>query len=314
MQSSRTPLTHDWCLEATTLQALLLQALQSLDSDLYKWYRNRLWVVNDMSGDQGAIAALLDISKKVGVVEIHFNRRHEPIERWREDALEKLCCKAGIATQSHSGYLFREPACCPIFQAVGRGLYVSKAFWDGWHKGGEIRRVVPVPDKCPAPLLFSLDIPFAGSADAAWPFGDKKLVSRVSGKPLIEDSKKLAHVWQLTEDAAHREFQRFQEEGGVSRYKGSFTRDVGPQAKESRLSPYFRLGLLSMVEVWWLSDRFSEQAKKWLRRCAWRDYAYWMLYYWPDLPDTPIRIAYNTMEWCIDKLNAKLDAWRRVQT
>ena len=39
--------------------------------------------------------------------------------------------------------------------------------------------------------------------------------------------------------------------------------------------PYFRLGLLSMVDVWWQMDQSSEEARKWFRRCAWRDYAYW---------------------------------------
>jgi deoxyribodipyrimidine photo-lyase len=314
MRSSTMPCQHDWCLEGSTLQALLPQALRSLDDDLYKSYGNRLWIENESGGNEGVATALLDIAKRFGASEISFNRRHEPVERWRENELERICSKAGIAVKSHSGFLFREPENCPIFSAVGRGLHIFKAFWDGWHKGGEIRKVVPPPERCPAPSAMTTDKPFAGSADECWPFGSKSLVSRVTGQPLVEDSMKLAKCWQMTEDAAHREFHRFQEEGGLSRYKGSITRDAGPRAKESRLSPYFRLGLLSMVEAWWMSDRSSEQAKKWLRRCAWRDYAYWMLYYWPDLPDTPMRMAYETMEWCIDKSSAKFDAWREGQT
>merc|ERR1719414_312040 len=101
----------------------------------------------------------------------------------------------------------------------------------------------------------------------------------------------------MTEDAAHRELKRFCEEGGLARYKGSITRDSGPRAKESRLSPYFRLGLLSMVEAWWQLDQSSEQARKWLRRCAWRDYSYWMLHHWPDLPEVSMRRAYGNFEW-----------------
>ena len=32
-----------------------------------------------------------------------------------------------------------------------------------------------------------------------------------------------------------------------------------------------------MVDVWWMMDRSSDEARKWFRRCAWRDYAYWQL-------------------------------------
>jgi len=114
----------------------------------------------------------------------------------------------------------------------------------------------------------------------------------------------------LTEEGAHLELSRFQQEGGLARYRGSITRDAGPKAKESRLSPYFRLGLLSMVDAWWQSDRSSEQAKKWLRRCAWRDYAYWMLLHWPDLPEVPMRKAYTDLKWCTERCDERFEAWR----
>lgn len=52
---------------------------------------------------------------------------------------------------------------------------------------------------------------------------------------------------------------------------------VGQATLCSDLRPYFRLGLLSMVDVWWMMDRSSDEARKWFRRCAWRDYAYWQL-------------------------------------
>ena len=72
------------------------------------------------------------------------------------------------------------------------------------------------------------------------PFGGEVPVSRVSGKLLTEDAKSLAEHWDLTEAAAHAEFERFKQDGGLARYKGSVTRDAGPQAKDSCLSHYFQ--------------------------------------------------------------------------
>ena len=85
-----------------------------------------------------------------------------------------------------------------------------------------------------------------------------------------------------------------------------------PFHQESKLSAYFRLGLLSMVSVHWAVDRSLPQAQKWLRRMAWRDYAYWMLSYWQDLPERPMRPAYAALGWAEDA--AALRAWQTGTT
>merc|ERR1712232_892572 len=153
---------RDWSYEGTTIHALLCHALRELDQSLHHWYKNRLWIVHESNAERGAASALSDLAAKFGVSEIHFNRRHEPAERYREAQLENLCRKAGISVKPHSGFLFREPEKCPIFAAVERGMHIFKAFWDGWHKGGNIRKVAPAPETCPPPVGSSTDLPFAG--------------------------------------------------------------------------------------------------------------------------------------------------------
>jgi len=306
---------RDWSYEGTTLQALLATALLKLDSSLYESYGNRLCMVSETSADKGAASALLDVARQVGATEVHYNRREEPAERRREEELERLCRGAGIKVKRHSAFLFRDPERCPIFQAVGNGLHVFKAFWDGWHKGGQIRSAYPAPEKCVAAHGRRSATPFGGDADPQWPFGGEVPASRVTGRKLTADVEELAEQWDMSEEGAHQALAEFQAlEGGLARYKGSITRDAGPKAKESRLSPFFRLGLLSMVEVWWQVDRSSDQAKKWFRRCAWRDYAYWMLYHWPDLPEVPMRPAYQELEWAVGPRDPSLVAWQHGQT
>eukprot|EP00927_Polykrikos_kofoidii_P076565 TRINITY_DN73636_c0_g1_i1.p1 TRINITY_DN73636_c0_g1~~TRINITY_DN73636_c0_g1_i1.p1 ORF type:complete len:754 (+),score=106.27 TRINITY_DN73636_c0_g1_i1:90-2264(+) len=308
---------HDWSYEGTALQALLVHALRNLDADLHRWYENRLRILYEASTDRGTARALLDLASEVKASEIHCNQREEPVERRREADLKRMCGGAGVRFQAHNGFLFREPDRCPIFEAVGRGLHIFKAFWDGWHKGGDIRRNLPAPERCKPPPWSRVIAPFGGTATIAWPFADAPVpISRVTGRPLVEDAEELGRYWELTEEAARLALTQFME-SGIVRYVGSITRDAGPKKKESRLSPYFRLGLISMVDAWWQLGRgggSSDQARKWLRRCAWRDYAYWMLRHWPDLPSVPMRSAFANQKWTTRRSDPAFEAWRRGET
>eukprot|EP00929_Paragymnodinium_shiwhaense_P020478 TRINITY_DN13643_c0_g1_i1.p1 TRINITY_DN13643_c0_g1~~TRINITY_DN13643_c0_g1_i1.p1 ORF type:complete len:697 (-),score=136.23 TRINITY_DN13643_c0_g1_i1:254-2344(-) len=309
---------RDWSYEGTTLQALLAGekgALSNLDKALHEYYGNRLRILCEgVRGGKSAVKAVLSLAQEVGACEVHFNRRAEPAERWREGELEKLGTAQGVTSYGHSAFLFKEPENCPIFRAVGQGLHIFKAFWDGWHKGGNVRQALEWPERCPALPGTSTEKPFAGTARASWPFGDRVPTSRVSGRPLSQDVLDLQQHWELTEEGAEKTLAQFQGAGGgLSRYKGSITRDAGPKAKESRLSPYFRLGILSMVDLYWRTDRSSDQARKWFRRCAWRDYSYWMLFHWKDLPEEPMRSAFRGLAWELDK-EALVEAWRQGRT
>lgn len=302
---------RNWSYEGTTLQALLAIALRNLDASFSSKYSNRLQVITEADAEKGSARALVDFMQEVGAVEVHYNMREEPVERRREEQLKDLCRKAGIQVKAHSAFLFRDPDRCPIFDAVGRGLHVFKAFWDGWHKGGKIRAAVPEPRRCP-PVACRRRVQVS---DSQWPFEGAMPTSRVTGRPLSEDMRALSEQWDLTEEGAHEAFMEFQAmHGGLARYRGSITRDAGPKAKESRLSPYFRLGLLSMVDAWWQIDQNSEQGKKWLRRCAWRDYAYWMLHHWADLPEVPMRPAFMEMQWERGPHDNGVEAWKHGQS
>jgi len=69
-----------------------------------------------------------------------------------------------------------------------------------------------------------------------------------------------------------------------------------------------------MVDIYWQVDRNSDQAKKWFRRCAWRDYAYWMLHHWTDLPEAGMRPAFDKLEWLVDGQDDSVTAWKNGAT
>jgi len=233
--------------------------------------------------------------------------------RDRQAEVERRCQQLGIQTESFASFLFKEPESCPVFESLRQGQHIFKAFWEGWHKGGHIRDAVPEPAEL---LPLRVDSMAAKEPKPEWLFGGqvpsdrrRSLVGECGVLQIGPESEALLAEWRpLTEVGAWARLERFLSEGGLKKYQGSITRDAGASAKESRLSPFYRLGLLSMVSVYWTLDRSTPQAKKWLRRCAWRDYAYWMLTYWKELPERPMRPTYECLEWSVD--SAALRAWQ----
>ncbi|OLQ03824.1 hypothetical protein AK812_SmicGene13202 [Symbiodinium microadriaticum] len=92
------------------------------------------------SEESSSPEVVVRMAQDVGATEIHLNRK------------------------LHSAFLFRDPERCRIFQAIqrrldaeirsSRGMHIFKAFWAGWHQG----------------TFQWNDLPFAGDADADWPF------------------------------------------------------------------------------------------------------------------------------------------------
>jgi len=290
-----------WSHDGTALQLLIANALHSLDQTLRKRYNARISV---FAGNSTCAQIERAFDGKRG--QLHYNRHYEPCERQKETQVNAWCRKNGVKHFSYNGYLFREPKDCPIFEAVKRGLHIFKAFWDGWHKGGPIRRPVPAPKR----------IQCIGKEENSlkkWPFPNSRVPQdrRNQSALLTEDCRVLKDWVPLNEDEAWKRFQQFLS-NGCKHYYGSITRDGGKSAKESRLSPYFRLGILSMCEVYHTADRSQQTVKKWLRRMAWRDYSYWMLWYWKDLTHVPMRTAYLELGWSQD-LNA-LHRWQTGTT
>ena len=74
-----------------------------------------------------------------------------------------------------------------------------------------------------------------------------------------------------------------------------------------------RFGELSARRVYAaVVGRHRDKAKTFLRRLAWRDLAYWMLWKLPLMPDQPIRPQYVHQWWDTNDVNLK--AWQRGNT
>ena len=139
---------------------------------------------------------------------------------------------------------------------------------------------------------------------------------------LLPDSprwdKKIEKYWQIGEDAAQKQLDRFAK-NGVEDYKQA--RDIPGADGVSRLSPYLHFGEISPNQAWHkIKGSHEASAKKstgrdtYLSELAWREFNYNLLYHfqkkitWDNLHD-----KFNALPWSAQD-SADLEAWRRGRT
>ena len=119
--------------------------------------------------------------------------------------------------------------------------------------------------------------------------------------------------WKPTESAAFEHLDRFLEDR-VSAY--SERRDFPEEAGTSSLSPYLHFGQIGprqiVHELNRRTDTTAEGPFVYLKEIYWREFAYNVLYHFPDTADKPLQPAYADFPWESD--DALLHAWQRGQT
>lgn len=127
--------------------------------------------------------------------------------------------------------------------------------------------------------------------------------------------KIMAH-WQTGEDQAWQMVDQFISED-ISDYQED--RDFPSLDATSHLSMALHFGeinsralyfyLLSQIEAGTLS---SEQANPWLRQLVWREFAHYLLYWFPQTESKPFQLRYEAIDWS-DKQRV-LQKWQKGQT
>ena len=119
--------------------------------------------------------------------------------------------------------------------------------------------------------------------------------------------------WQPGLEDAHRVLGEFVELR-ISAYRDK--RDIPGTDGTSRLSPYLHFGQLGPRQVW----RAVEEAGAgdhpggytFLSEIAWREFAYHLLFHFPDTPSVALSAAYRNFPWAPDR--RYLEAWQRGMT
>ena len=122
----------------------------------------------------------------------------------------------------------------------------------------------------------------------------------------------MAALWRPGEHGARERVGAFLD-AHVGAY--SETRNRPDLEGVSRLSPHFHFGEVSPHQVWHSARKLEAagvDVEPFLRQLVWREFSYYLLYYWPDLPTTNLQRRFDRFPWAPD--DALLQAWREGRT
>jgi deoxyribodipyrimidine photo-lyase len=270
----------------------LHQSLRALDDDL-RSLGSRLIV------RRGPTAAALDrLLDETGATAVFFNRLYEPAARERDSAIAQGLRDRGIEIgHSNAALLWRPGTICT---QNGDPYRVFTPFWKACLKSAEPGRPVPAPGSLEAP--------------ASWPVGEA--VEDLGLQPRIRWYEGIAEAWRPGEAGAHARLEAFLD-GALADYKDG--RDVPAEDGSSRLSPHLHFGEISPRSVWAeVAARRSDPdcakgADAFLRELGWREFAYHVLYHFPETTTAPMNDRFRDFPWR-EGDSTELQAWRRGRT
>ncbi|MEO0613615.1 MAG: deoxyribodipyrimidine photo-lyase, partial [Pseudomonadota bacterium] len=122
--------------------------------------------------------------------------------------------------------------------------------------------------------------------------------------------------WQPGEKNAKAKLRAFLD-GPVNDYDDDRNRPDKPGT--SQLSPHLAWGEISPLQIWDMTKEAvakgtvrDDEADKFLSEVVWRDFAYNLLYHYPDIRDEPIKPEFAKFPW--DENKDALKAWQKGQT
>ena len=246
-------------------------------------------------GDPSKI--LLALVKETGAATVYWNRCYEPLAVSRDKALKSALAGAGVEVQSFNGSLLAEP--WEVKTGSG-GAY--KVFTPFWRSLSQLSFDAPpaTPEKLTG---------FDGAVS--------ENVNEGNLRPSAPDwAAGLRAGWVPGEAAARHKLSRFVD-GPMDNYRNA--RDLPGRDGTSRLSPHLHWGEVSPRRVWHVARAAADAggagggtAEAFLRELAWRDFAFHLLFHWPEMAEKNGKREFDAFPWRNDK--AAFRAWTKGQT
>jgi deoxyribodipyrimidine photo-lyase len=274
----------------------LHQSLAALDRSLRE-RGSRLWLAR---GDAETILArLIDATAATAVF---WNRRYEPASVARDANLKLRFAAEGIEVKSFKASLLHEPHA--IANKQGGPFQVFTPYWR--HCLG---RDVFAPTK-----LKAKELPLPANVPTPAPLAELRL------EPTTDWAGGIRARWEPGEAGAQRRLRAFVS-GAMDGYADA--RNTPDHDGTSSLSPHLHFGEIGPRQVWAAVRARSRDsgvfppnrgASTFLNEIGWREFAYHLLYHFPQTPTQPLRGDFARFHWAKDPGGAKLRAWQTGQT
>ncbi len=269
----------------------LAQSLRALNDSLVRIGGKLLLLQGDTCHQ------LCRLARAIEARNVFASLAYEPWSRGLQKKLEQNLRDHNVKLNLHDGHLLCEPA--TVLRASNAPYKVYTPFWRTVSKRS-FESALPPPKSVHWHPIETLS-----NDDEAW-------------RALAQENDRgsdFASNWSPGEIGAHHRLSSFLDEA-LAAY------DDGRQRPDwdgtSRLSPHLRWGEISPRQVW---NAISARAgniqeaghdEAYLKELVWRDFAYNLLYHWPELPTAPLRPEFRNFKF-IDDTN-HFAAWSKGET
>jgi deoxyribodipyrimidine photo-lyase len=247
-----------------------------------------------------ALELLRQLVRETGATAVFWNRRYEPATIARDRGVKEGLRSLGIEAESFNGSLLREP--WTVKTKTGGPYQVFTPFWRACRS-----ELVPPAELPPPASLVPLDRPV-----------QSLMISDLGLEPTLGWAAGFTRVWSPGERGAQALLNQF-----LGQREGSYAHDRDRPDREgtSRLSPHLHFGEISPRQIWHataaraaasVTSPTQWQESRFLTEVGWREFAFHLLYHFPDTPLAPLRQEFSRFPWRPDA--AALRAWQRGQT
>lgn len=243
-----------------------------------------------------ALTVLRDLIRETGADTVFWSRAYDTDAIARDTKVKAALIQDGIVAQSHKGCLLFEP--WAVKNKTGTAFKVYSPYWRCVSRDHAVAEALPAPANIAPPN--------------EWP-DSERLDAWELGAAMRRGANVVLPFTCVGAAAAHDRLHDFLDTK-VDGYKekrnfpgGEFT---------SRLSENLTYGEISPRTIWHAGraamERGAQGAEHFLKELVWREFAYHLLYEFPQLSTQNWRPEWNNFIWRGD--NSDATAWQRGET
>lgn len=265
----------------------LHHSLHSLDQDL----DNKLAIYR---GDPETI--LRDLVAETGAQAVYWNRCYEPWRIAKDIEIKRSLKELGLEAQSCNGSLLWEP------MTILKGDETPYRVFTPYYRKGCLNAVTPrYPETTPEHI--KVDNKPASSKD----------IKSLQLIPNIPWYSEIEELWSPGESGASDRLSQYIQHSALHY---ATDRDIPSVEGTSKLSPHLHFGELSPNQIWYaIKDHFQNDIKsidKFLAELGWREFSYYLLYHFPELPVQNFNQRFDAFPWLDNEID--LNAWQQGKT
>lgn len=237
------------------------------------------------------------VIKRNSIKAVYWNRCYEPYQIKQDKEIASWLKVNGVESKSFNASLLWEP-----WEVLKPDATPYKVFTPFYRKGCLLTASPPrLPVKDVIDAVYVKDEGHQISLD------DFQLI------PSVKWYEEMEGQWQPGEIGAKKRFSGFLNNGLVNYKEG---RNYPYLPNTSKLSPHLRFGEISPNEVWHGAIKAGKQVPKdldhFLSELGWREFSYYLLYHFPDLPTANFQSKFDQFPWEDNK--EMLRVWQKGRT